>query len=600
MKKKQFKAESKKLLNLMVNSIYTNKDIFLRELISNASDAIDKLYYKSLTDKKIKLNKDDFKIRIDVDKKDRTITISDNGCGMNQEELENNLGTIAKSGSLSFKEENANQNDVDIIGQFGVGFYSAFMVSDDVEVISKAYGNNKAYKWKSTGEDGYTIEESSKDEVGTIIKLHLKDDSDDVKYSEYLEEYKIRMIVKKYSDYIRYPIVMEVENRVLKKDSKDEYETVLEDDTLNSMLPIWKKDKKDITEDEYNNFYTERFYDYEKPMKVIHTSVEGLCSYNAILYIPSHTPFDLYSKEYEKGLQLYANDVLIMDKCPDLLPDYFNFVKGVVNSQDLSLNISREMLQQDKNVGIIDKNIEHKIKSELEKMLANDRENYKKFFDNFGRQIKFGVYDNYGLNKDKLKDLLLFYSSKEKQFVTLKEYLNKMSKEQDSIYYACGETIDKIDLLPQVELVKDKGYDILYLTDYIDEFVVKTIMEYEQKKFVNICSKDLDLSTDEEKEKLKKTNEKAKKMFDLMKEDLNSEVEEVRYTDRLKKHPVCLTNEGEISVEMEKVMNAMPTDDKVKAKTILEINKNHPIVKKLEDLYKNDKENRQQFIKLDL
>lgn len=598
MKKKQFKAESKKLLNLMVNSIYTNKDIFLRELISNASDAIDKLYYKSLTDKKIKLNKDDFKIRIDVDKKDRTITISDNGCGMNQEELENNLGTIAKSGSLSFKEENANQNDVDIIGQFGVGFYSAFMVSDDVEVISKAYGNNKAYKWKSTGEDGYTIEESSKDEVGTIIKLHLKDDSDDVKYSEYLEEYKIRMIVKKYSDYIRYPIVMEVENRVLKKDSKDEYETVLEDDTLNSMLPIWKKDKKDITEDEYNNFYTERFYDYEKPMKVIHTSVEGLCSYNAILYIPNHTPFDLYSKEYEKGLQLYANDVLIMDKCPDLLPDYFNFVKGVVNSQDLSLNISREMLQQDKNVGIIAKNIEHKIKSELEKMLANDRENYKKFFDNFGRQIKFGVYDNYGLNKDKLKDLLLFYSSKEKQFVTLKEYLNKMSKEQDSIYYACGETIDKIDLLPQVELVKDKGYDILYLTDYIDEFVVKTIMEYEQKKFVNICSKDLDLSTDEEKEKLKKTNEKAKKMFDLMKEDLNSEVEEVRYTDRLKKHPVCLTNEGEISVEMEKVMNAMPTDDKVKAKTILEINKNHPIVKKLEDLYKNDKEKLKEYTKI--
>ena len=517
---------------------------------------------------------------------------------MNQEELENNLGTIAKSGSLSFKEENANQNDVDIIGQFGVGFYSAFMVSDDVEVISKAYGNNKAYKWKSTGEDGYTIEESSKDEVGTIIKLHLKDDSDDVKYSEYLEEYKIRMIVKKYSDYIRYPIVMEVENRVLKKDSKDEYETVLEDDTLNSMLPIWKKDKKDITEDEYNNFYTERFYDYEKPMKVIHTSVEGLCSYNAILYIPSHTPFDLYSKEYEKGLQLYANDVLIMDKCPDLLPDYFNFVKGVVNSQDLSLNISREMLQQDKNVGIIAKNIEHKIKSELEKMLANDRENYKKFFDNFGRQIKFGVYDNYGLNKDKLKDLLLFYSSKEKQFVTLKEYLNKMSKEQDSIYYACGETIDKIDLLPQVELVKDKGYDILYLTDYIDEFVVKTIMEYEQKKFVNICSKDLDLSTDEEKEKLKKTNEKAKKMFDLMKEDLNSEVEEVRYTDRLKKHPVCLTNEGEISVEMEKVMNAMPTDDKVKAKTILEINKDHPIVKKLEDLYKNDKEKLKEYTKI--
>lgn len=598
MKKKEFKSSSKRVLDLMINSIYTNKEIFLRELLSNASDAIDKLVFTSLTDSSVSVNRDDLKIVIERDKDARILKISDNGIGMDEAELEHNLGTIAESGSLKFKEENKDQKDTSIIGQFGVGFYSAFMVSDDVEVISKAYGNNKAYKWKSTGEDGYTIEESSKDEVGTIIKLHLKDDSDDVKYSEYLEEYKIRMIVKKYSDYIRYPIVMEVENRVLKKDSKDEYETVLEDDTLNSMLPIWKKDKKDITEDEYNNFYTERFYDYEKPMKVIHTSVEGLCSYNAILYIPSHTPFDLYSKEYEKGLQLYANDVLIMDKCPDLLPDYFNFVKGVVNSQDLSLNISREMLQQDKNVGIIAKNIEHKIKSELEKMLANDRENYKKFFDNFGRQIKFGVYDNYGLNKDKLKDLLLFYSSKEKQFVTLKEYLNKMSKEQDSIYYACGETIDKIDLLPQVELVKDKGYDILYLTDYIDEFVVKTIMEYEQKKFVNICSKDLDLSTDEEKEKLKKTNEKAKKMFDLMKEDLNSEVEEVRYTDRLKKHPVCLTNEGEISVEMEKVMNAMPTDDKVKAKTILEINKNHPIVKKLEDLYKNDKEKLKEYTKI--
>ena len=445
MKKKQFKAESKKLLNLMVNSIYTNKDIFLRELISNASDAIDKLYYKSLTDKKISLNKEDFKIRIDVDKKKRTLTISDNGCGMSEEELENNLGTIAKSGSLSFKQENEGQNDVDIIGQFGVGFYSSFMVSNKVEVLSKEYGSDKAYLWKSTGEDGYTIEEKDKDEVGTIIKLYLKEDTDDIKYSEYLEEYKIRMIVKKYSDYIRYPIIMKVENRVLKENSKDEYETVIEDATLNSMLPIWKKDKKNITDDEYNNFYTERFYDYEKPMKTIHTSVEGLCSYNAILYIPSHAPFDLYSKEYEKGLQLYANDVLIMDKCAELLPDYFNFVKGVVNSQDLSLNISREILQQDKNVSVIAKNIENKIKSELEKMLKEDRDNYQKFFDNFGRQIKFGIYDNYGLNKDKLKDLLLFYSSKEKKFITLKEYVSNMPKEQDSIYYACGETVDKID-----------------------------------------------------------------------------------------------------------------------------------------------------------
>lgn len=598
MKKKQFKAESKKLLNLMVNSIYTNKDIFLRELISNASDAIDKLYYKSLTDKKISLNKEDFKIRIDVDKKKRTLTISDNGCGMSEEELENNLGTIAKSGSLSFKQENEGQNDVDIIGQFGVGFYSSFMVSNKVEVLSKEYGSDKAYLWKSTGEDGYTIEEKDKDEVGTIIKLYLKEDTDDIKYSEYLEEYKIRMIVKKYSDYIRYPIIMKVENRVLKENSKDEYETVIEDATLNSMLPIWKKDKKNITDDEYNNFYTERFYDYEKPMKTIHTSVEGLCSYNAILYIPSHAPFDLYSKEYEKGLQLYANDVLIMDKCAELLPDYFNFVKGVVNSQDLSLNISREILQQDKNVSVIAKNIENKIKSELEKMLKEDRDNYQKFFDNFGRQIKFGIYDNYGLNKDKLKDLLLFYSSKEKKFITLKEYVSNMPKEQDSIYYACGETVDKIDLLPQVELVKDKDYDILYLTDYIDEFVVKTLMEYEDKKFVNICSKDLDLSTEKEKEKLKKTNEKAKEMFDLMKENLAEEVEEIRYTDRLKNHPVCLTNEGEISVEMEKVMNAMPTDDKIKAKTVLEINKNHPIVKKLEELYKNDKEKLKEYTKI--
>lgn len=598
MRKKQFKAESKKLLNLMIHSIYTNKDIFLRELISNASDAIDKLYYRSLTDKKINLNKDDFQIRIDVDSKERILTISDNGCGMTEEELENNLGTIAKSGSLSFKEENSDQNDVDIIGQFGVGFYSAFMVSDDVEVISKAYGSEKAYIWKSTGEEGYTLEETTKDQVGTVIKLHMKEDNDDVKYSDYLEEYKIRTIVKKYSDYIRYPIIMKVENRVLKEGSKDEYETVVEDATLNSMLPIWKKDKKNITEDEYHNFYTERFYDYEKPMKVIHTSVEGLCSYNAILYIPSHAPYDLYSKEYEKGLQLYANDVLIMDKCAELLPDYFNFVKGVVNSQDLSLNISREMLQQDKNVGMIAKNIESKIKSELEKMLKNDRDHYQEFFNHFGRQIKFGIYDNYGLNKDSLKDLLLFYSSKEKKNITLKEYIQKMPKEQNSIYYACGETIDKVDLLPQVELVKDKDYDILYLTDYIDEFVVKTLMEYENKKFVNICSKDLDLSTEEEKEKLKKTNDKAKKMFDFMKENLADQVEEIRYTDRLKKHPVCLTNEGEISVEMEKVMNAMPTDDKVKAKTILEINQNHPIVKKLESLYKNDKNKLKEYTKI--
>lgn len=596
MKKKQFKAESKKLLNLMVNSIYTNKDIFLRELISNASDAIDKLYYQSLTDKKTNINQNDLQIRIDVDKDNRTLTISDNGCGMDEEELETNLGTIAKSGSLSFKEENADQKDVDIIGQFGVGFYSAFMVSDKVEVLSKKMGN-KAYLWKSSGEEGYTLEESAKEQIGTKITLYLKEDSEDVRYSDYLEEYKIRSIIKKYSDYIRYPIIMKVENRVLKKDSQDEYETVIEDATLNSMLPLWKKNKSKITEEEYNNFYMERFYDYEKPMKVIHTSVEGLCSYHAILYIPSHAPYDLYSKEYEKGLQLYANDVLIQDKCPELLPDYFNFVKGVVNSQDLSLNISRELLQQDKNVSMIAKNIESKIKSELEKMLKNNREEYEKFFNTFGRQIKFGVYDNYGMNKDKLKDLLLFHSSKENKMITLQEYVENMGEDQKNIYYACGETIDKIDLLPQVELVKDKGYDILYLTDYIDEFVMKTIMNYSDKDFMNICSKDLDLTTEEEKKKLKKINDKSKKMFDFMKETI-SEVEEIRYTDRLKNHPVCLTNEGEISVEMEKVMNAMPTDDKVKAKTILEINQKHPLAKKIEELYKNDQEQLKEYTKI--
>lgn len=596
MKKKQFKAESKKLLNLMVNSIYTNKDIFLRELISNASDAIDKLYYQSLTDKKTNINQNDLQIRIDVDKDNRTLTISDNGCGMDEEELETNLGTIAKSGSLSFKEENADQKDVDIIGQFGVGFYSAFMVSDKVEVLSKKLGN-KAYLWKSSGEEGYTLEESAKEQIGTKITLYLKEDSEDVRYSDYLEEYKIRSIIKKYSDYIRYPIIMKVENRVLKKDSQDEYETVIEDATLNSMLPLWRKNKSKITEEEYNNFYMERFYDYEKPMKVIHTSVEGLCSYHAILYIPSHAPYDLYSKEYEKGLQLYANDVLIQDKCPELLPDYFNFVKGVVNSQDLSLNISRELLQQDKNVSMIAKNIESKIKSELEKMLKNNREEYEKFFNTFGRQIKFGVYDNYGMNKDKLKDLLLFHSSKENKMITLQEYVENMGEDQKNIYYACGETIDKIDLLPQVELVKDKDYDILYLTDYIDEFVMKTIMNYSDKDFMNICSKDLDLTTEEEKKKLKKINDKSKKMFDFMKETI-SEVEEIRYTDRLKNHPVCLTNEGEISVEMEKVMNAMPTDDKVKAKTILEINQKHPLAKKIEELYKNDQEQLKEYTKI--
>ena len=594
--KKQFKAESKRLLDLMINSIYTNKEIFMRELISNASDAIDKLHYLSLTDSKVKPG--NFEIRIEADKENRTLTISDNGIGMTEEELENNLGTIAKSGSLAFKQENENQTDVDIIGQFGVGFYSAFMVSKKIEVKSRAYSSDKAYLWTSSGEDGYTISSTNKDTCGTVITLYLKDDDEDFKYSEYLEEYKIRSIIKKYSDYIRYPIVMNVENRVLKDGSKDEYETIHEDATLNSMIPIWKKDKKDITEEDYNNFYSDKFYDYEKPMKVINSKVEGQCSYNSILFIPSHAPYDFYTKEYEKGLQLYSNGVLIQEKCGDLLPDYFNFVKGIVDTPDLSLNISREMLQHDKNLGIIAKSIENKIKNELSNMMKNDYEEYKKFFKIFGLQLKFGIYNNYGMDKDKLKDLILFYSANKKDLISLKEYVSNMSENQDKIYYANGETPDKIDLLPQVELVKDKGFDILYFTDYMDEFAIQTLMEYEGKKFINVCSKDLNLSSDEENKKLDKLNSEHSDLFKAMKESLADSVSEVRFTNRLKRHPVCLTTEGDVSVEMEKVFNAMPTDNKIKANTILEINSEHKIVDKLNDLYKNDKDELAKYTKI--
>ena len=503
---KQFKAESKRLLELMINSIYTNKEIFLRELISNASDAIDKLYYRSLTDKSIKVNKKDLCIKLEIDKENRLLKVSDTGIGMTKDELENNLGMIAKSGSLQFKEENKNKKDVNIIGQFGVGFYSSFMVSDKVEVISKKYGEEKAYKWTSKGIEGYTITESDKEDYGTTIILTIKEDSDDYNYSEFLDSYNIESLVKKYSDYIRYPIKMNVTRRELKKGSDNEYEDVTKEETLNSMIPLWRKDKKKIKKEEYNSFYQNKFYDYQEPLKVIHTSVEGMCSYKSILFIPSHAPYDYYSKEYEKGLALYSNGVLIMDKCSDLLPDYFSFVKGVVDSDDLSLNISREILQQDRQLKIIASNIEKKIKSELESMLLNDRKIYEKFFKEFGLQLKIGVYNNYGMNKDKLKDLLLFYSSKEKKLVTLKEYVSNMKDE--NIYYACGETIDKIDLLPQVEIFKDKDYDILYLTEYVDEFVLKTLMEYEGKKFVNVCENNLDLDTEEEKESLNKFNER--------------------------------------------------------------------------------------------
>lgn len=598
MRKKEFKAESKRLLDLMINSIYTNKDIFLRELVSNASDAIDKLYYKSLTKKDINISKNDLKIRIDVDKENRKLVISDTGCGMTEEELENNLGTIAKSGSLTFKQENKEQEDVNIIGQFGVGFYSAFMVSDEIEVLTKPYGSEKAYLWKSSGEDGYTIEEASKDDFGTIITLSIKEDTEDVKYSEYLEEYKIRSIIKKYSDYIRYPIVMKVENRVLKEGSKDEYETVKEDTTLNSMIPIWKKNKNDITEEEYSNFYTDKFYDYEKPMKTIHTSVEGQCTYTSILFIPSHAPYDLYSKEYEKGLQLYSNDVLIMDKCSELLPEYFNFVKGIVESPDLSLNISREILQQDRKLQIIAKSIENKIKKELLDMLENDRENYVKFFNTFGTQLKYGVYNDYGMNKDKIQDLLMFYSSSQKKLITLKEYIESMKEGQEKIYYACGETIAKIDMLPIVERFKDKGFDILYLTEYVDEFAIKTLMQYENKTFANISSDNADIEDKEEKEQTEKLNKDNKDMLDEIKKALDEKVEGVRFTNKLKNHPVCLTTEGDISIEMEKVINAMPTDEKIHAKTILEINENHPIAEKMKELYKNNKDEFEKYSKI--
>ena len=601
MENKQFKAESKRLLDLMINSIYTNKEIFLRELISNASDAIDKLYYRSLTDKNVKVNKDDLYIRITPNKEARTLTIEDNGCGMNKEELEENLGTIAKSGSLAFKEaakakENAEKDDdVNIIGQFGVGFYSAFMVASNVRVESKCYGAEKAYAWESEGAEGYTIDECDKSDFGTKIILTLKADTDDEKYSDFLAEYKIEELIRKYSDYIRYPIKMEVEHEHEVEQPEGEkkepkFEKVRHDEILNSMIPIWKKNKSEVSDEDYNNFYQEKFGDYQKPLKVIRTSVEGDVSYTALLYIPSHTPYDYYTKDFKRGLQLYSNGVLIMDKCEDLLPDCYGFVRGLVDSPDLSLNISREMLQHDRQLKIIAKNLDKKIKSELLDMLHKNREDYEKFFTTFGTTLKFGVYNDFGLNKDNLKDLLMFHSSTENKLVTLDEYVDRMKEGQDKIYYACGETVDKIELLPQVEAVKEKGYEIFYLTENIDEFVVQVLMEHKEKKFINVCANDVDLDTDEEKEALKKENEENKDMFTLMKETIGEGVQEVRFTHRLKNHPVCLTSEGALSVEMEKVINSMPNDQKVKAQTALEINDSHPIAQKIKDLYENDKE----------
>lgn len=596
MKKRQFKTESKRILDLMINSIYTNKEIFLRELISNSSDALDKLYYLSLTNKDIKVNKDDLFIRVDYNKDKRTITISDNGTGMTEEELENNLGVIAESGSLKFKEENKEQNDVNIIGQFGVGFYSAFMVSDKVTVESKSYKDDRATIWESAGVDGYTLSPSDKKDNGTIITLHLKEDTEDYNYSELLSEYKLRGIIKKYSDYISYPIKMEVENNRKKEDS-DEYETYKEVITVNSMIPLWKRNKKDITEEEYNNFYSDKFFDYDKPLDVLHFNIEGNVNYNALLYIPSHAPYDYYSKEYEKGLQLYTNGVLIMDKCSELLPDYFSFVRGVIDTEDIPLNISRETLQDDKNIKLIAKSIESKVKNELLDLLKNNRDKYLEFYKAFGMQLKFGIYNDYGMHKDKLEDLIMFYSSGDKELITLDDYVNKLKEEDKNIYYCAGETVDKIDMLPQVEGIKDK-HEVLYLTDYVDEFAIMAIHEYKGKTFVNVTNESTDLSTDEEKEKINKENTDNKDMLEEMKKVLEGNVEEVKLTNKLKSHPVCLTTTGEVSTSMEKVINAMPTDEKIKANEVLEINASHKIVDKLKDLYKNNKDEFTKYTKV--
>ncbi|HEX3037431.1 MAG TPA: molecular chaperone HtpG [Oscillospiraceae bacterium] len=595
---KQFKAESKRLLDLMINSIYTHHEIFLRELISNASDAIDKLYYQALNDGDTGLNRDDFYINIDLDKENRTITITDNGCGMTKEELENNLGVIAKSGSLNFKKENEAKEDIDIIGQFGVGFYSAFMISECVTVKSRAYGSDEAFEWKSKGAEGYTITPCEKEGHGSVIVLNVKPNTEDENYDEYLDAYRIKSIVKKYSDYIRYPIKMDVEKSRLKEGSKDEYETYTENETLNSMVPIWRKNKNEITEEEYNNFYKEKFYDYQNPAKVIHSSTEGTATYNALLFIPAKAPMDFYTREYEKGLQLYSNGVMIMDKCADLLPDHFSFVRGLVDSQDLSLNISREMLQHDRQLKIIASRLEKKIKSELESMLLNEREEYEKFFQNFGLQLKYGVYADYGAHKELLQDLLLFYSSTEKKLVTLKEYVGRMKEDQKNIYYVCGDDVAHIEQLPQTELLKDKGFEMLYLTDNVDEFAMRILMKYDDKEFKNISSDDLGLETEEEKKAAEKQVEDNKDLLSFIGESLDGKVKQVILSQRLKSHPVCLSTEGAISIEMEKVLNAMPNDQKVKAERVLEINANHPIFKTLGKLYETDKDKLKEYAQL--
>ena len=597
LEKHEFKSESKRLLDLMINSIYTNKDIFLRELISNASDALDKLYYRSLTDKNIKVKREDLGILLEKDEEKRTLTISDNGCGMTKEELENNLGTIAKSGTLAFKENMSKEEKTNIIGQFGVGFYSAFMVSDKITVTSKSIDSDEAYTWESEGADGYTIKKAKKTDNGTKIVLHIKEDTEENDYCKYLDEYQIKGLVKKYSDYISFPIKMEVTHHELKDEEKHEYEDKKEIEVLNSMVPIWKKNKSEVSDADYENFYMDKFNDFDKPLKVISSSVEGMCSYKSLLFIPSHAPYDYYTQDYEKGLSLYANGVLIMDKCADLLPDYFSFVKGVVDSEDLSLNISREVLQESHNLKLIAKNIESKIRKELEDMLKNDRENYISFFKTFGVQLKYGVYNNFGADKDKLKDLVMFYSAKKEKLVTLGEYVDNMKEGQEKIYYAAGSSIKKIDAMPNVEQVKDHDFDILYLTDYVDEFAITAIQEYEGKKFANVENEDLGLESDEEKEELKKVNEDNVDLLKHMKE-LIGDVSEVKFSNKLKKHPVCLTTKGDVSIEMQKVFDAMPNDMGIKAQQVLEVNEKHPIADKLKDLYSSNKEEFDKYTKI--
>ncbi len=591
MAKKQFKAESKRLLDLMINSIYTHKEIFLRELISNGSDAIDKLYFRSLTDSGVGMNREDFAINIVADKESRTLTISDNGCGMTKDELENNLGTIAKSGTLAFKKEHELGDDVDIIGQFGVGFYSAFMVSSDIKVLSRAYGSDEAWLWESSGEDGYTVTEAEKPVVGTTVVLTIKENTDDENYDRFLSQYTLQSLVKKYSDYVRYPIRMMMEKSRVKEGSKEdspEYETYSEEETLNSMIPIWKKAKSEVTDEDYNSFYKEKFHDYEDPLMVIHSNAEGAVSYNALLYIPKNPPYDYYSKDYQRGLQLYTSGVLIMDKCEDLLPDFFGFVKGLVDSSDLSLNISREMLQHDRQLKTIAQNLKNKIKSELLKLMENDREKYDSFWKSFGLPVKYGLYSGYGMNKELLSDLVLFHSAAEGKLISLKEYVEHMQADQKYIYYACGESIERTMKLPQTELVRSKGYDILCMVDDVDEFAVKMLQSYMEKEFKSVSDNDLDLTTEDEKKAAKEQQKEYESTLTALKDALGDKVKEVRLSDRLISSPVCLTSDGPLSIEMEKVLSAMPTDNKAKAERILEINPKHPVLTALNGIDKQD------------